>query len=237
MIPHVQVGLLEPRKDDDWLMVLDEGERARWARLAQVSDRRAYLTAHGLLRHLLSKLDQKTPPSEWRFAVGLHGKPFLPGSKWSFSLSHCRELVAVAVCEGCALGVDVEHVDPRHATDMIAHRVYGPAELADISAQPDRVARFFERWTLKEALVKAMGTGIGEDLPSIELRMEPGRAFITRGDSRSWQLHWWTPRPTVKMALCVAGAEQRTVSVVDWSNSHDLFSCNSEFKVPEQETK
>lgn len=199
-----------PRDD---VSLLDEGERARWQRLVQPADRAAFAAAHSLLRRELSKCEPGVPPEAWRFEVTPRGKPYLPGSRWRFNLSHCRELVAVAIAEAREVGVDVEAIDARHATDDVARRVYGPRELAELEAAPDRVTRFFERWTLKEAWVKATGEGIDDDLPAFELRIEPGRAFIERGDAGPWEFHWWTPRPNVKLALCVESLSGERVRV------------------------
>jgi 4'-phosphopantetheinyl transferase len=203
-------------RSGSWLALLDDSERARHDRLRQAADRLAYVAAHGLLRSMLSRLDPSTAPSEWRFSTGPNGKPYLPGSRLSFNLSHCRELVAVAVTDEAALGVDVEAVDARHATAEVARRVYGPRELADLAAHPQPVERFFERWTVKEAWVKATGVGLTDELPSFEVRLEPGRAFVLGGDERPWQLHWWTPVAGVKLALCVASEAPLEVTPSEW---------------------
>lgn len=199
-----------------WLALLDDAERARHGRLAQAADRLAFVAAHGLLRLALSRRDPSVPPAAWRFTAGPHGKPLLPAGAPAFNLSHCRELVAVALTGGPAVGVDVEPVVARHATQEVAQRVYGPRELAWQAAAADPVEAFFERWTVKEAWVKATGEGLHDDLPGFELRLEPGRAFVLHGDPGPWQLHWWTPVPGVKLGLCVASAEPLAVSPEPW---------------------
>ncbi len=126
----------------------------------------------------------------------------------------------MAIGRGGDLGVDVEPVDPRHATDDVARRVYGPTELADLASQPDearRVERFFERWTVKESWVKATGVGLADDLPDFEVRLEAGRAFVARGDARPWQFQWWTPRVEVKLALCVGTSAPIDVTPRFWT--------------------
>ena len=196
----VELLLVIPSLDTDaWSPWLDEGERARAARFRQSADRSSYIAAHGLLRLALSARDPAVAPREWSFGVGAHGKPVLENGPLKFNLSHCRELVAVAITEGAEVGVDVEPVDPRHATDAVARRVYGPTELADLAAQG--VERFFERWTVKESWVKATGIGLSDDLPSVEIPLvgtREGRAALD-----GWQFQWWTPLPTVKLAVCV----------------------------------
>jgi 4'-phosphopantetheinyl transferase len=221
VVLRVDLVLLEPASlpgdGADWLSLLDAGERTRHGQLRQAADRLAYVAAHGLLRQALSRWEPSIEPAAWRFERGPHGKPLLPGAGPSFNLSHCRQLVAVAITARAPLGVDVEPVDARLATDDVARRVYGSRELADLASHPRRVERFFERWTLKEAWVKATGVGISDDLPAFEVRLEPGRGFVARGDGRPWQLHWWTPRADVKLGLCVESDEALDVTPTTWT--------------------
>jgi 4'-phosphopantetheinyl transferase len=205
-----------PNQGRDWLPLLDAVEAGRNARLVQPEDRLAHVAAHGLLRLALSRRDPSVAPRDWRFTTGRRGKPGLPTGGLAFNLSHCRELVAVAVTSGPAVGVDVEPVNARHATPEVARRVYSAGELADQAAQPDPVARFFERWTVKEAWVKATGAGLSDDLACFEVRLEAGRAFVVRGDPRPWQLHWWTPVAGVKLGLCVESSQPLSVAPRPW---------------------
>jgi phosphopantetheinyl transferase len=64
------------------------------------------------------------------------GKPFLEGGP-SFSVSHSRTRVAVALSDRCGIGIDVEDLVPGRA---------------------DREA--LERWTAIEATLKALGAGL-----------------------------------------------------------------------------
>ncbi len=214
----VDLFLCEPELvGDGWWACLDEGERARAERFKFPADRLAFIAAHGLLRHALSRRVPSLEPAAWRFSTGANGKPFVSASRLRFNLSHCRELVAVAVAEDVEVGVDVEPVDPRHATQDVAQRVYGPSELLDLTRAEQPVDRFFVRWTLKESWVKATGIGISDELPAFELRIEPGRAFVERGDARPWQFHWWTPRPLVKLAVCVGTDQPLDVRPATWA--------------------
>ncbi len=203
-----------------WVALLDEEERARHERLRHRADQLAFVAAHGLLRKALSMRFPSVAPTGWHFSVTQTGKPELDGVEICFNLSHCRELVAVAIAKGSEIGVDVEPVDARHSSWAVAQRVYGPSELADLASQPDeaqRVQRFFERWTIKESWVKATGVGLSDDLPAFEVRLSAGRAFVERGDERPWQLHWWTPGPNLKLALCVGTAVPLVVEPKWWN--------------------
>lgn len=219
---QVELVLLEPEKlseVDAWRALLDDDERARLGRLRNAGDQLAFVAAHGLLRKLLSSRVADVAPSAWRFNISASGKPWLADTTLRFNLSHCRELVAVALTSGAELGVDVEPVNATLAGEDVARRVYGPAELADLAAQPTlarRVERFFERWTVKEAWVKATGVGLDDDLPAFEVRLAEGEATVERGDARPWQLRWWTPLPGVKLGLCVGTAQPLSVTPRWW---------------------
>jgi hypothetical protein len=101
-----------------------------------------------------------------------HGKPRLAGgASPSFSVSHSGDLAIVALSRDACVGVDVELVRPRLHLDRLAARVLTPAELAGWRAVPEamRLERFLERWTAKEALLKASGIGLATPLAHVAL--------------------------------------------------------------------
>jgi 4'-phosphopantetheinyl transferase len=85
-----------------------------------------------------------------------HGKPFLPGGP-CFSISHCKEGIAVAVDEQ-PIGIDIEAIRPTDS-DLIA-RVMNMEEQALIRSAEVPARMFTRFWTQKEAIVKAQGVGI-----------------------------------------------------------------------------
>jgi phosphopantetheinyl transferase len=97
------------------------------------------------------------PPSEWRYNE--HGKPFLIGddSITYFSISHCREAIAVVVADQ-EVGIDIESI--RTAKSDLVTRVMNEAEQAQIRQSIDPNRTFTRLWTQKEAIVKWQGTGI-----------------------------------------------------------------------------
>jgi len=100
---------------------------------------------------MLKELSDGTD-SEWRYNE--HGKPYWADGKRCFSISHCKEGIAVAVADE-EIGIDIEAV--RHADDTLIERTMNAAERELINGD----ARVFTRlWTQKEAVLKAIGTGI-----------------------------------------------------------------------------
>lgn len=90
------------------------------------------------------------------FLYNEHGKPYLENGP-HFSISHCKEGIAVAVSEK-PIGIDIESI--RKADRELVTRVMNEREQALIKAQTDPSREFTRIWTQKEAIVKAQGVGI-----------------------------------------------------------------------------
>lgn len=146
--------------------LLDGHERDRLDRFRRPADQARYVAAHALVRLVLADT-VGTPAAALVFdrtcrCGAQHGKPVLPGGP-GFSLTHAGDLVGVAVHPRGDVGLDVEQV--RELADlpaMVAH-VCSPQEfVADADA-------FFTLWTRKEALLKAVGTGLATPMSAITL--------------------------------------------------------------------
>jgi len=159
--------------------LLSAEERERYGRLEVEAARDEFLVGRALARHALSRHAQ-VPLAEWRFSVGPYGRlePAAPAHepRLRFSLSHAAGVVACAVAEEVAVGVDVELVDERRADEALAKRFFAPAEVRDLLALPaiERSRRFFEHWTLKEAYLKARGLGLAIPLDRFWFRLGGG---------------------------------------------------------------
>lgn len=163
------------------LALLSDEERARYEALGFAADKRDYVTAHALLRLTLGARLQISP-DQLRFRADARGKPTL----WlrtrqkapSFSLSHAHGLVTCAIASGGMVGVDVEPIDTSFDTAILARRFFAAdeADTLDACARDERTTRFFKLWTLKEALLKALGTGLG--LPLNCVSFDPRRDGI-----------------------------------------------------------
>lgn len=141
-------------------------EQARAARIVHERDRVRWARSRGMLRLLLARyLD--ADPRELRFELGAHGKPALEGgADLRFNLSHSGELLLVAVATGMEVGVDVEVAPERGRGEIdepaIAARVLGGAQaqrLAELDGE-ERTREFLRAWTMREAEVKCLGTGL-----------------------------------------------------------------------------
>ena len=153
---------------------LDEGERARWRRFGHERPRRQFVLCRAALRALLCRrLDCGN--DELSFGAAKHGKLFalvggVPASA-SFNVSHSGEHGLIAFASRGRIGVDVEKRTAGRDLDGIAERVFAPGERAQLAALAGerKVRLFFSLWTMKEALLKALGTGLSLDSRQFEV--------------------------------------------------------------------
>jgi 4'-phosphopantetheinyl transferase len=180
---------------DRWLKMLNDEERDRSARFHLETDRRDFIAAHALLRSMLSCY-VNSPAHQWRFTCEADGKPridpHIQCGELPFNLSHTQGLVAAAVAAHGTVGVDVEQIDPVKAKFALVEEYFAPAEVRMLRGVPDadRTVCFFRLWTLKEAYIKAIGTGLNTPLKSFAFRFQPIRIEFdspTTGHAVNWQ--------------------------------------------------
>ncbi len=164
---------------DTWLR---PEERARLIRLRAPGAARLSRIGRALARRLLADRTG-TSPLDWWFAIGRHGRPearcarrlALPPP--SVNVSHCASLVCCALADRARVGIDVEPED-RPPPERRPERFLAAAELAWLASRGDAGSRagFWRLWTLKEAWLKARGTGIAGSLRSFAIR--PGEPSV-----------------------------------------------------------
>jgi 4'-phosphopantetheinyl transferase len=168
------------RNLDALLGWLSDEERRRGERFRHAGDARAFLFRRAFRRSVLARY-AGVAPGELAFETGEHGKPFLsaPHGGVRFNASSSGAWVLVAVSAGRELGVDVERADERflgaEELSRLAQRVLTPAERDGLARLPDseRPNAFLRAWTRKEALLKALGTGLSREPDTVEVGLEP----------------------------------------------------------------
>jgi 4'-phosphopantetheinyl transferase len=203
--------------------MLSDEERARYARFHFARDARDYAAAHALLRTVLSR-NRDRPPEGWHFDKTPQGKPILidpADTQASFSLSHAHGMVACAVTDDLDVGVDVECTDRAVNVLDIAARFFSPGE-ADLLEHLDpgsRCQRFFDLWTLKEALAKALGVGLSTTLSSLVFSVEDASGGITLEapatiDANAWQFALFAPGPKHRLAVALRRPRLRPAQLI-----------------------
>lgn len=179
---------------------LDDTELARAMRFRRLHDRRRYIAAHVGTREILSRYLQCDPAAVYFEADGEHGKMRLPGaSAPAFNLAHSGEIALLCVARVRQVGIDIEHVHPlRDLRDLVKGN-FTRAERARLRAQPEPVEAFFWTWTRKEALLKAVGTGLTVELRGIDVSEAEHAEF---GD-QAYELKSFAPAAEYVAALAL----------------------------------
>ncbi|MDE0393094.1 MAG: 4'-phosphopantetheinyl transferase superfamily protein [Rhodospirillales bacterium] len=162
-ILHVDLAPDSEREQRAFLL-LDEEEKSRWRRFLSVRARREFVLCRAALRVTLC---DRLGCSNRQLAFGYleHGKPFavVGGRRASlgFNVSHSGGHGLMAFAENEWLGVDVEERVAGRDFEGIGSLVYGAAErqLLATAAGVDKMQLFFRLWSMKEALIKAIGSG------------------------------------------------------------------------------
>jgi 4'-phosphopantetheinyl transferase len=160
---------------------LTADELARAKDFASEEARHRYAVARGILRALLGSL-LNTPPRSVPIEAGPGGKPRLAGnrSRLHFNLSHSGHLALIAIADR-EVGIDLEAIRPVPSALEIARRRFAPAEARFVEegdeGEIDR--RFLLCWTRKEALVKAVGAGLGVDLRSFAVPLAGAGGIVS----------------------------------------------------------
>ena len=159
---------------DNALAWLDHGERARWRRYRYERPRREFGLCRAALRATLcARLGCAN--EELTFETSHHGKPFavVGGARApvSFNVSHSGNHGLIALAAAGRIGVDVEERATRHDPDGPIGTVFAPAERAELAAArgTGKIDLFLTLWTVKEALIKALGLGFSMDTSAFEV--------------------------------------------------------------------
>ncbi|MDP1839138.1 MAG: 4'-phosphopantetheinyl transferase superfamily protein [Reyranella sp.] len=199
--------------------LLSEDEKARGRSFVTISLRHRFVAVRARLRTLLGEhlgLDPRTLV----FVQNAFGKPRLADHpSVHFSLSHSSDQAVLAVSEQREVGIDIERVRPLDHLDL-ARRYFHPNEVAAIEGAQlpqEQLLAFFRVWTLKEAVVKAIGKGLSIPLDTFDVSIAtspPTMVVAPEGAPRTWWLHQTTGGYCLALAVPGGGDVgliQRTV--------------------------
>lgn len=184
-----------------WAHELSAEERQRVARFWQTADGERFAKTRAMLRRLIAGY-ARVAPETIQIATSSTGKPYLktppPGLDLRFNISHSESFALLGFALGQEVGVDVEYC--RHEPDLpsVLATQFTPAELREleafVAAGEDRFSAYYRCWSRKEAVVKAVGHGLGIPLKEFSvptgelkapaaLKMPPGAGLGPAGGS------------------------------------------------------
>ena len=195
--------------------LLSRTEQERYDRYLVKRKKVEFYLARKLTKNLIStrlnipnyKIDLQ-PDSSGKPFLLLEGKPF----PLYFNISHTTGFITCVISEYKYTGIDVEYATgPRH---NILQRFFHPREISTYMALPpsQKDRRFYTLWTLKEAYLKAIGSGLHTPLNSFWFSISghdtPQTTTIHFEDQHNPDsdtgVHFLHLQPTAKHFLAVA---------------------------------
>ncbi len=191
----------------DGMKILPVQEQKKGASFHQENDRLRYLASRILLRSILSRY-LTHPANELDFQTGPHGKPFLCSDRdhlpeIHFNLSHSGKYAALAFSSASPVGIDIEAMRDTIRAEALVRRFFHADEYAEFLELDEKEQQEFvlRRWTVREAFLKGIGSGLSLDPASFYVRERSPVFCIEKSqkDYSSWRIE---PIPVPGAYLC-----------------------------------
>ncbi|NKB87755.1 MAG: 4'-phosphopantetheinyl transferase superfamily protein [Acidobacteria bacterium] len=152
---------------------LADNERRRLSRMRSEAKRREFIVSRDAMRRALGQLLGRSA-SEVAIELGEHGKPEVCGADFHFNLSHSGDRAVLALSREGPIGIDIEAMAPRRPFARLARRFFAASEIEwfEEYGEDDRREAFYRLWTLKEAYLKAVGTGLSMSSRAFDIRVD-----------------------------------------------------------------
>lgn len=145
-------------KNLSWMLSVAEIEKMN--RFFKPDDRKRYALGKYFSRQLLGKI-LNIEPQSLSFLMTKTNKPYL--KDMNFNISHSGDYVVIAISIR-PIGIDIELIKNHFDHDSLEEVCFTRNERKLITTLED----FYTFWTRKEALLKATGEGLIDDLLDIE---------------------------------------------------------------------
>lgn len=186
------------------LNLLSSDEIARANRFHVPIHRKRFIAARATLRELIC-LYLKLPAQAITFKYTSYGKPYLPDAfnfiQLQFNLAHSHDIAIYAFTLKHAIGIDIEKIQAQY-TPAIAKRYFTAKENADLADLPlvKRANGFYNIWSRKEAIIKAIGKGLSIPLCRFSVSLDRTSEAIEL-EHKTWQLIELKIDPNYQSAL------------------------------------
>lgn len=158
-------GQLSDDIREEYLSLLPPEIREKNRRYRFWQDQHRHLFGVTLLLHALKQLGYSKDILK-NLKYNQYGRPNLPVDV-DFNISHSGDHVLVAISESLQVGVDVEEIHPVLYKEFT--QVMSEAQLKFIEVHPNPTKCFYNYWTVKESIIKAIGTGLSDDVKAIRV--------------------------------------------------------------------
>lgn len=194
LVPQsIEVYLLNYSDDEVlWhdLRDLSTKERQHARRLVRMADRVRFVKTRAHVRRYLGAIlgcAARNVP----LANGPFGKPFVSGLSMGpvFNVSHSGSYGLLAFASGRdvrSIGIDIEQHSSELQLNEVANLAFGPLERSLISRATHPSLSFYDHWTGKEAVLKALALGITQHLQSFQVTFSTEGRIAIEGNPAGW---------------------------------------------------
>lgn len=156
-------------------LILTKPEIERASRFRFENDASHWIACRAHLRLILGK-ELSISPQEVPLVLSEYGKPLLapPYAGLHFNLTHSDEIALIALSLDGPVGIDLEK-NSRGAELLGCEATFcHPQEIKILPSNPQlRTIQLLRIWTHKEAVLKALGTGLSHPPEQVRIRFNP----------------------------------------------------------------
>ena len=186
--------------------LLSPAEQERLAKMRHPQQARLFLLGRYLLRQLLAD-PMSQSPERIDIKINARGKPQLVQPGWHFNISHSGSTLALAISNQAPLGIDVEgRLLSSTQVHRLARRYFTDAEQAWLN-QHNNADAFLQLWTIKEAVLKAHGSGIANNLSAVHWQPYDNAAYF---DDARYSLHQYRYQHS-RLTLALSNANNASI--------------------------
>lgn len=179
--------------------MLSIAEQERLHHIRPPQQARLFLLGRYLLRQLLGDALSQ-PPQSIAIRINARGKPQLLQPDWHFNISHSGSTLALAISNQAPVGIDVEGRQLSSTQiHRLARRYFSTAE-QDWLSRHNSADAFLQLWTIKEAVLKAHGGGIANNLSAVCWQPDDNQAHFDNASYRLYQYQYQHSRLTLAIS-------------------------------------
>lgn len=175
---------------DKLKLLLTSAETKKINRYQSAANRQTRITSRAILKVLLGRY-LSLNPADIKLTYNQHAKPIIENVSLktvNFNVSHSGNWILMAIALN-PIGIDIEYVNTSFTYQNLLDFSFNVAEKHEIEKAEFRHQQFYKLWTRKEALLKATGKGLIDELaqiPSLDGQHRNPSQFTNSAEN--WQI-------------------------------------------------
>lgn len=154
-----------------------------------------------------------------RYIFNANGKPILESEEYGFSISYTNDYTYIAIVRNDMIGLDAEQIN--NIDLSVSKEFMSERELTQLDESASKYEYFYKIWTLKEAYIKLIGTGIDNTIADVEFIVdENGRFSMTKEIERKI---YFSSVVSGDCIISVATFNFMNYEIIDFASTTEFF--------------